>query len=385
MRIATLGNAAVVHTRRWVETFRARGHEVELWSLEPGPPSLRARLLRHLPAPGFIRYPLTVPALREALHAFRPDVVDAHYVPNYGLMGALAGVRPLSVAAWGSDLLVAGPRDPLQRLRARFVLGRASLVLADGGNLAVAARALGADPRVVVTLPWGVDVDRFRPAARREPGLLLSTRMHEPVYDLPVLIEGLAPLMEARPELRLVLTGDGSLRASLERLAARRLPAGRYAFTGRIEPGEMADLLGRAQVFLSASRSDSTSVSLLEAMAAGALPVVSDIEGNREWVAEGDGARLFAVGDAEGAGRAVARALDDPAWAETTRARNRAVIRARGDAAANMARVEALFEALAHGVPIDAGHLAPAPDVAGAHRTAADRAAPAPRDGAGRA
>ena len=353
MRIATLGNAAVVHTQRWVETFRARGHEVALWSLEPGPAALGVRRLRHVPAPGFVRYPLTVPALREALRAFRPDVVDAHYVPNYGLMGALAGVRPLSVAAWGSDLLIAGRRDPLQRLRARYVLRRAALVMADSGNLADAARALGARPGTVAAIPWGIDIGRFRPAVVREPGLLVSTRMHEPVYDIPVLINALALLMAARPHLRLVLTGEGTQRAALERLAARRLPAGRFTFAGRVSADEMAGLLGRAEVFLSASRSDSTSVSLLEAMASGAVPVVSDIDGNREWVADGEGARLFPVGDPGAAARAIERTLDEPAWAEAARARNREVILARGDAAVNMARVEALFEALARGEPVD--------------------------------
>jgi glycosyltransferase involved in cell wall biosynthesis len=177
--------------------------------------------------------------------------------------------------------------------------------------------------------------------------------MHEPVYDIPVLLEGLAPLMAARPHLKLVLTGDGSQRAALERLAARLLPADRCRFAGRVTPDEMAGWLGRADLFLSASRSDSTSVSLLEAMASGAVPVVTDIEGNREWVAEGEGARLFPVGDAAAAARAVARALDDPDWAAAARARNRGVILARGDAAANMARVESLFESLARGEPID--------------------------------
>jgi L-malate glycosyltransferase len=357
VRIATLANASVGHTQRWVSYFRSRGHDVEVWSLEEGPLELGAHRLPVAPLPGFMRYPLAVPALRGALSVFRPDVVDAHYVPNYGLMGVLSGRSPLAVAAWGSDLLVTGRRDPLSRARVRFVLRRADLVLADAANLAAAARALGADPARLVTLPWGVDVHRFRAAPVREPGLLLSTRMHEPVYDLPVLIEGLAPLLAARPHLHVVFTGDGSQRAGLERLAAARLPADRHAFVGRVSADDMSGWLSRAEIYLSASLSDSTSVSLLEAMASGAVPVVSDIEGNREWVGEGEGARLFAPGDAAAVTRALERALDDPAWAEAARARNRGVILARGDAAANMARVEALYEGLARGDRIDATHL----------------------------
>ncbi len=354
MRIATLSNAAVVHTRRWVEHLRARGHDVRLWSLERGPAELDARPLPVAPLPGVLRYPLATPALARALRAFRPDVVDAHFVPNYGLLGALAGARPLSVAAWGSDLLVSGGRDPLQRARTRFVLRRASLVLADADNLADAAVRLGAPPGTVRAIPWGVDRTRFAPAPARERGLLLSTRMHEPVYDMPTLMWGVARVMAKRPGTFLAIAGDGSLRGALEAQAAASLPAGRFRFLGRLEPAELAGWLGRAEVYLSASRSDSTSLSLLEAMSAGALPVVSDIEGNREWVADGEGARLFRVGDADAVAAALRAALDDEAWARAARERNARVIAERGDWHRNMARIEAAFEALAAGRPLPA-------------------------------
>ena len=353
MRIATLANAAVGHTRRWVEDLRARGHEVGVWSLEPGPAELGVSPLPALPLPGFLRYPLATPALRRALARFAPDLVDAHFVPNYGLLGALVGRHPLAVTAWGSDLLVAGGRDPLQRARARFVLGRADLVLADAANLARAATTLGAPASRVHEVPWGVDLGRFRPDANRDPELILSTRMHEPIYDLDTVIAGVAPLMARRPGTRLVVAGDGSLRSAHERLAARRLPAGRYRFVGMQPAPALAEWLGRAGVYLSAARSDSTSISLLEAMAAGALPVVTDIEGNREWVDEGEGARLFSPGAPGALTAAVERALDAPEWAAAARSRNRRVVEERGDRHRNLDRIEALFAALV------AGHVPP--------------------------
>ncbi len=341
-----LSNAAVVHTARWVEYFRGRGHEVRLWSLEHGPDALGAERLPRLPLPGVLRYPLAAPALGRALAAFGPDLVNAHFVPNYGVLGALCGRHPLVVTAWGSDLLVSATRDALQRARARFVLGRSELVLADSENLAAAARALGAAAGTVVALPWGIELGRFRPGAAPELGLLLSTRMHEPVYDLPTIIEAARPVLEERAGARLVIAGDGRLRRALERLAARRLPAGRYAFVGRRSPDELAAWLGRAEVYLSAARSDSTSVSLLEAMACGAIPVVCDLDGNREWVSEGAGARLFRAGDPADAARALRLALGDPAWAAQARARNRREVEARANWTVNMARIETLFESL---------------------------------------
>jgi glycosyltransferase involved in cell wall biosynthesis len=343
VKIATLSNAAVIHTRRWVEYFRSRGHEVRLWSLESGPPALGAVRLPSLPLPGFLRYPLAVPALARALRAYRPDLVDAHFVPNYGLMGALSGFRPLAVTPWGSDLLVTGRADPLHAARVRFVLERADVIVADSGNLAAAARRLGGGERVSA-IPWGIDLGFFRPAAERERGLLLSTRMHESIYDLPTLLHGVGPVLESRPETSLVVAGAGRLTGDLERLAERVLPRGRWHFVGRISPADLAGWLARAHVYLSASRSDSTSLSLLEAMAAGAVPVVSDLEGNRQWVSEGEGARMFPVGDPAAVTRAVLAVLDDPLWAEAARRRNRAVVERDADATVNMSRIESLFE-----------------------------------------
>lgn len=358
MRIATLGNASVGHTLNWVSWFRAHGHEVRLFSLERAPVGFADVVgLPAAPLPGALRYPLAVPRLARELAAFAPDVVDAHYVPNYGVMAALVGRRPLSIAAWGSDLLLAA-RGPLQRARAAYALGRADLVICDAANLATAARGAGARPATVRTMPWGIDLARFTPGVERTPGLIVSTRMHEPLYDLPTVIEAAARVLASQPHATLVVAGDGSQRAGLERMATTRLPAGRWRFTGRLAPEAMAALLARAEVVISASRSDSTSVSLLETMACGAVPVVSDLEGNREWVTDGDGARLFPVGDASACAAAVTRVLADPTWAAHARARNAAVVAARADGERNMACIAGWFECLAQRRPLDDGEAA---------------------------
>jgi len=334
-----------VHTQRWVRWFRSRGHEVRVWSLEPGPAELGADVLPSAPLPGVLRYPLAVPALRRALAAYAPDVIDAHFVPNYGLMGALAGCRPLVVSAWGSDLLAGGAADPLRAARARFVLSRADLVIADGDNLAEAARRLGGGSRVRM-IPWGIDVERFRLGGARERGLILSTRMHEPVYDIPTVIRAARDVLAREPRARLAVAGEGSLTRELQALAAALLPPGRWMFLGRLDAATMADWLARAEIYVSASRSDSTSVSLLEAMACGAVPVVADIEGNRPWVRDREGARTFMPGDATALATACTDTLADAAWAEAARRLNRDRVERDADASVNMVRIERLFESL---------------------------------------
>jgi glycosyltransferase involved in cell wall biosynthesis len=102
------------------------------------------------------------------------------------------------------------------------------------------------------------------------------------------------------------------------------------AHIGRLARDQLRGLLRRSDVYVSAARSDGSSLSLLEALSVGLPVVVSDLDGNREWVDSDTIGRLFPVGDAESLGRAlleVTRRSDDAAG----RAARREVVLARGD------------------------------------------------------
>jgi glycosyltransferase involved in cell wall biosynthesis len=348
MRIAVLGNAAAIHTRRWAEALRERGHEARVFSLEPAPEGFADVIrLPAWPLPRAVRYPLARGALARELTAYAPDVVDAHYVPNYGFLGALAGRRPLVVQCWGSDLLVSAARSPLHARRARFALERADAVIADARVLADAALAFGAPAERLHVVPWGADLARFPLARAAASPTLVSVRMLEPIYDVATLIHAMPKIVAAVPAARLEIAGDGPLRADLEG-RARALGLGdAVRFVGRVPHAELGAFVGRAAVYVSTSLSDSTSISLLEAMAAGAVPVVSDLPGNREWIEDGAGGRIFPTGDAPALADAAIATLRDAAFRERARATNRAIVEERGDWRKNLARVEALYASLA--------------------------------------
>ena len=167
MRILLLAHGPSVHTRRWAKALRGRGHEILLLTAVPTPsPEVPERVIG-IPAPvPAIRYLGAVAAVREAVRTFLPDVVVAHFLPNYGLLAALSGARAWMVACWGSDLLVNARRSPFHSARARWVLGKAALVHVDAKVLEDAAVSLGAPRERVWTRAWGVDVDAFLPRAQ---------------------------------------------------------------------------------------------------------------------------------------------------------------------------------------------------------------------------
>jgi glycosyltransferase involved in cell wall biosynthesis len=306
MRILLLSHAPVVHTQRWAQAFAERGHDVRLLTAEPAP---NTAFPGRVVVPRFpiaaMRYPSGRDSVRREWRSFRPDVTVAHFVPNYGFLAALAGCRPLFLACWGSDLLVNASRSPFHRARARFTLRRADVVHVDARMLGDAAVQHGAPPSQVWVRPWGVDVDALAPArsweARRASSpeaRILWTRSLEPLYDPETFVRALGLLRRRGVPFRATIAGRGRERAALESLARELEIAGAVRFVGFVGEDELRALYREHEIYVSLSRSDSTSQSLLEAMAAGLAPVLSDIAGNREWIVHREQGLLVPVGDA---------------------------------------------------------------------------------------
>ena len=342
MRIAVLADASLPHTQRWVQGLIERGHDCLLISLEPG--SGYSGSTRWLPArrhlPHFARYTLAIPSARRALAAFQPDLVNAHFLPNYGWMAAAIGIRPLVLSVLGSDVLTVPAKSPLHAWRTRRVLSRCDLVLSDAEMLTDAVCRFGFPRLRVHTVPWGVELQRFpwppehlgraapggaapSPPSPAEPCVVLSTRRLEAVYAVETLVQAVQRV--SGPDLRVRIAGSGSLEAVLRTQAE---PLG-VTFLGWLSQTQLTRELLQAQIYVSTSRSDSTSVSLLEAMAAGCFPVVTDIAGNREWVQHGVGGFLFAPGDAGTLADQLQRAAADTELRARAAIHNRRVIESR--------------------------------------------------------
>jgi glycosyltransferase involved in cell wall biosynthesis len=342
MRIAVLGSAAALHTRRWARALADRGAEVRIFSLEappvaPGaadpadPADPPCTVLSAWPLPRGLRYPAARGALARALAAFVPDLVEAHFVPNYGLLGALVERRPLVVHAWGSDLLRSPGRSPFHAARARFALTRADLVVVDARVLGEAAVALGAPAARVAVVPWGADLARFPLAPPAAAPHVVSLRQLEPLYDVACLVDALPAVRAAVPAVTVTIAGDGPQRGALERRVRARGMADRVVFAGAVPHRELPALLAGAAAVVSCARSDSTSISLLEAMASGATPVVTDLAGNREWIDDGVEGRLFPAGDPAALARALAAVLGDPGFRAVARTKARRRVEEHGD------------------------------------------------------
>ena len=137
-----------------------------------------------------------------------------------------------------------------------------------------------------MTFPFGLEA-MPAPSAEKTRHLFFANRGLEPLYAPERVLRVFAGLRNAWPDAQLVMANEGSLRDQLEGLARERGLADAVQFVGRLDAAAQAQCYQRAQWYLSLPTSDSVSVSVLEAMAHGCIPILSDLPANGELVESG--------------------------------------------------------------------------------------------------
>ncbi|MEA2063098.1 MAG: glycosyltransferase [Gemmatimonadota bacterium] len=248
-------------------------------------------------------------------------LVHAHWAAPSGLIALaashLTGV-PLVVTVHGSDYRLAAERGgPVGYLFKRVVRGAAGVIAVSDEIAAYVKEHAPVAPDRVTTCPMGADERIFNTSAAAEAELesvvgVVCTRNHLPLYRVDDLIQAAATVKNNIPNLCLALPGTGPQSGELgEQARALGFSNTEARFYGRIEPRRLASFLTAATVYVSTSPSEGTSTSLLEAMACGVLPVVTDIPSNRAWVTGGENGLLFPPGDVPALARALIRATTD--------------------------------------------------------------------------
>src|SRR5437899_6349454 len=229
--------------------------------------------------------------LIKVLQRIAPDVVHSHSGVWFKASRAarLAGVPVVIHTEHGRRV----PDRVTDRLIDSLACRSTDLVIAVSEALAEMLRSrIIRDPKRLRVITNGVDVDRLQPASdalavRRHLQIPAGTPVIgsvgrlEPVKNYRLALRALARIRElgCGPPPLLVLVGDGTERGMLEELAATLGVADRVRFLGWRD--EVERLYGVFDLFTLTSRSEGTSISLLEAMSMGLCPVVTDVGGNR--------------------------------------------------------------------------------------------------------
>jgi len=234
--------------------------------------------------------------MKKIIRDFQPDIIHVHQANAYGLITALANEQriPLILTTWGSDVLTLPNRSWIDRKMVKYCLNKANRITADAQFMAEAIHSLIGDKPVLIA-NFGVDFDGNEVVVEREK-VIYSNRMHEPLYQIDQLIKQCSDFLHQHPDWKLRIAASGSGTERLKSLAAEVLPADSYAFIGFQNKQENQRNYLAAKMYVSIPTTDGTSISLLEAMAYGCIPIVSDLPANREWIEQGKNG-IISAGD----------------------------------------------------------------------------------------
>ena len=343
MKLCVLGDASYPHARNWVNYFKSRGAEVHLISLEK---SIGTLGIEHPIAskklPGFIKYPLSINEVASLVKSINPDIVNAHFVPNYGFISAIIGTKPLVVSCFGSDVLEPPRKDILRKARIKFTLSKANLITTDGKILKDAVHKFGIPYNRILNVPIGINTSLFIPRKKTLPPKVVYMRRLERVCN-PELFVNALPAILSNCNVKPIMLDMGSKRDKIFSLVKKLGLESKIEFLPFLSEQDLANLLGESTIYVSTSFSDSTSVTLLEAMSCGVFPVVTDIIGNREWIKDGVNGYLVPLNDPAQLADKVIKSLSNSLLIEKAFLKNTDIIKKYGDRYKNMRIVESAF------------------------------------------
>jgi glycosyltransferase involved in cell wall biosynthesis len=270
------------------------------------------------------------------------------------VLAAAAGLHPLAMAAQG-QYIAFPPQSRMKRALARYALSRADLVTSWGAHMTRHMIALGCDPAKIRTITYGIDCDRFSPVSSRPrpnvPPRLLTTRAMRRDYNLESILRALREVVRKHPAVVWTAVGDGPERVRLAALAESLGVRDNVELPGRVPLSRLIELLQASDVYVSTVPTDGVSASLLEAMACGAWPVVTDNEANRLWIRPGATGDLVGAEDVSAIARAILEVFENSERTKAAREANATLVRERASLPCNMKVIHRMFQALAEEGP----------------------------------
>jgi glycosyltransferase involved in cell wall biosynthesis len=310
MRIIYFSTSYSPHDHRFLSALAKTEHKVYFVRLEPATNESEDRIVpteieqvlweggkrefRWRDVPKYVR------SLRKVIKRIQPDILHAGPIQTVGLIAALTHFRPILMMSWGFDLMEDVYRNRWWAWVTGFVLKRSTFFTSDAQVTRNKAVEYGMNPERTIVFPWGVDLDHFKPNPSKTSGQALTlfcNRSWEPRYGVDVLAKSFVRAAQTQPELRLILLGGGSMGGHLRRILSP--VKDQVLFGGYISQRELPRYYNMADIYISPSHVDGSSVSLMEAMGCGLPCLISDIPANKEWVTDGENGWLFPDGNAD--------------------------------------------------------------------------------------
>jgi glycosyltransferase involved in cell wall biosynthesis len=199
---------------------------------------------------------------------------------------------PVITTVWGSDILIVPFKNFIFRFITKNILKHSSIVTADSEEIIETMQYLFPADKYI-KLQYGIDP--IFPVEKKN--FIYSNRLHQKLYRIDLILKEFASFSEKYPDWQLIIAATGKETENLKKITNNLNLQNKVVFTGWLTKKENDELYSKSSIYISIPTSDGTSVSLLEAMSAGCIPVVSDLPVSREWINDGLNGIIFKPGD----------------------------------------------------------------------------------------
>jgi glycosyltransferase involved in cell wall biosynthesis len=313
MRILYFSLGYSTHDHRFLKAISDHGHEVYFVQLEGNQRQVESRSVPEnvhqvlwKGGRGPFRWSM-LPALtfdfRRLTREIKPDLVHAGPIQTCAFIATLSGFRPVLTMSWGFDLMDDVHKGRIWEFATRYTLKRSTFFTSDANVTRDKAVSYGMNPEKTIVFPWGVDLQHF--AMRKAEGrteekfILFCNRSWESRYGVDVLAKAFVKVAQQRNDVGLMLLGAGSQGNMIRGILQKGGVLDLVTFAGQISQTDLPRWYHMADLYISPSHVDGSSVSLMEALACGLPCLVSDIPANKEWVFENENGWLFRDGNVD--------------------------------------------------------------------------------------
>lgn len=237
---------------------------------------------------------------KKVIKEFKPDIIHTGYVWQVGALAAYSGVHPHLSMPWGSDILIEPDKKFIVKKLVSKVMKTADHIQCDADYVkAKIIKDYHVPDCKITVFPWGIDLSLFKqektPGCRNKLGIppgmfvIIFNRYLEEVYGVKCLLEAFNEFSKNKNDVMLLIVSDGSLKTETVKYIEEKGLNKKIRMVGRVPNAQLPAILNCADVYISTSLSDGTSLSLLEAMACGLGVIVTDVPAIKEWISGENG------------------------------------------------------------------------------------------------
>ena len=228
----------------------------------------------------------SVKTIKSILQKEQPSLIHVHQANSYGFYTVLGNrkiKRPIILTALGSDVLVLPHQKMFFKWMVKFILNRVDRTTADAKVLSDAIIKLSPKhTNKVLLVNFGIS-DKMQDVQVKEK-VIYSNRLHNDLYQIEKIITAFSKFYSKNKEYNLVVAGTGNNTDQLKEQVKELQIESAVSFVGWQQFEGNLDWYQRSEYWISIPTSDATAISLLEAMACGCIPILSDLPANREWI-----------------------------------------------------------------------------------------------------